>query len=70
MGQDEAMMNLKQALTEAPILHFYDPKKQSTIQADASQDGLGACLMQDNHPIAYASRSLTDAERNYAQIEK
>ena len=32
--------------------------------------GLGACLMQDGHPVAYASRSLTPTEVQYAQIEK
>ena len=43
---------------------------KSTIQVDASQHGLGACLMQKVRPVAYASRSLSQAERNYAQIEK
>lgn len=32
--------------------------------------GLGACLLQDGHPVACASRALTSAEVNYAQIEK
>ena len=32
--------------------------------------GVGACLMQDEHPVAYASRALTPTETNYAQIEK
>ena len=67
---DEAIKKLKVALTNAPVLKFFDPKKQLDIQADASKDGLGACLLQDGHPIANASRALTVSERNYAQIEK
>ena len=41
-----------------------------TIQTDASSTGLGACLIQENTPIAYASRALTSTEQGYAQIEK
>ena len=41
-----------------------------TLQCDASMHGLRACLMQDGHPVAYASRSLTPTEVQYAQIEK
>ena len=40
------------------------------IQCDSSQSGLGAALMQNRHPIAYASRALTEVESRYAQIEK
>jgi len=42
----------------------------STIQADTSQSGLGACLLQKGKPIAFASRSLSPAKAKYAQIEK
>ena len=65
-----ALEQVKAALTSAPVLHFYDVKKAVTLQADASQSGLGACLLQESKPIAYASHALTNAERNYAQIEK
>ena len=41
-----------------------------TVQADASQRGLGACLLQEGEPIAYASKSLTDTETRYANIER
>lgn len=68
--QDEAVRKLKEALTNAPVLRFFDPQKQLIIQADESKDGLGACLLQDGHPIAHASRTLTETEKNYAQIEK
>ena len=41
-----------------------------TVQVDASQRGLGACLLQEGEPIAYASKSLTDTETRYANIER
>ena len=40
------------------------------LQCDASDTGLGATLLQNGQPVAYASRYLTDTERNYTQIEK
>ena len=40
------------------------------LQFDASDTGLGATLLQNDQPVAYASCSLTDTEHNYAQIEK
>ena len=66
----QALEDIKTALTSEPVLRFYDVTKQVTIQADASQSGLGACLLQGGQPVAYASRSLTSAEENYAQLEK
>ena len=41
-----------------------------TVQVDASQRGLGTCLLQEGEPIAYASKSLTDTETRYANIER
>ena len=41
-----------------------------TIQVDASQGGLGAALLKDNIPIAFASKALTNAEHRYANIER
>ena len=51
-------------------LRYYDRRKPVTVQADASQRGLGASLLQDGQPIAYASKSLTDTETRYANIER
>ena len=61
---------VKKALTEAPVLRYYDVTKPVTIQCDASDTGLGVVLLQGGQPICYASRALTDTERRYAQIEK
>lgn len=66
----QALSKVKDTLSRAPVHKFFDAKKKLTLQCDASFTGLGACLMQYNHPIAYASRSLTATEQNYAQIEK
>ena len=40
------------------------------ISVDASSQGLGACVLQENQHIAYVARSLSSAEKNYGQIEK
>ena len=57
-------------LTQAPVLMFYDPDKKLTVENDACEYGLGSVLMQDGRPIAYASRSLSQTETRYSQIEK
>ena len=61
---------IKKTLTQAPVLKYFNPELPAVLQCDASQSGLGACLLQNGHPIAYASRSLTPTEVQYAQIEK
>lgn len=66
----ESVKQLKHLLTTAPVLTFFDPKKEIEIETDASKDGLGASLLQDGKPVAFVSRSLTKTEQQYAQIEK
>ena len=51
-------------------LRYYDQTKPVTVQVDASQRELGACLLQEGEPIAYASKSLTDTETRYTNIER
>lgn len=57
-------------LTHAPVLSFFNPRLPVEIETDASKGGLGACLLQNGHPVAFASRSLTATEQRYAIIEK
>ena len=67
---EAAFEKVKELVTEAPLLKYYSPGKELTVQCDASEKGLGAALMQNGQPIAFASRALTDPETHYAQIEK
>ena len=68
--QEKAFNNLKKLLTEAPVLAYYDKNSDLVIQCDASGSGLGAALMQNGRPLAYASQALTPTETRYATIEK
>ena len=69
-AQEEAFIKLKEQCCSQPVLKYFDVRKPVEIQCDASQHGLSAVLIQDGQPIAYSSRSLTDVEGRYAQIEK
>ncbi|BET02330.1 Reverse transcriptase (RNA-dependent DNA polymerase) [Nesidiocoris tenuis] len=68
--QKRAVDRVKAVISESPVLAYFDPKKPIVLQSDASCKGLGAVIMQNGRPVAYASRSLRDSERNFAQIEK
>ena len=65
---------LKSKLACNPVLCLPDFSKPFFLRTDASDNGLGAVLLQDiegtKMPIAYASRKLLDRERNYATIEQ
>lgn len=66
----ENFNKIKEAVCAISSLANFNPAKKITLQCDASQFGLGACLLQEKRPIAFASRNLSDAECRYAQIEK
>ncbi|KAL9970565.1 hypothetical protein ACROYT_G022964 [Oculina patagonica] len=68
--QEEAFQTIKNMISSTPVLKYYDVVRETTIQCDASESGLGATLLQDGQPVAFASRSLSAVERRYAQIEK
>ena len=74
----KAFQKCKELAANMATLAHYDESKELVLTTDASPVGIGACLshrvVEGNktflRPIAYASRSLTQAERNYSQIER
>ena len=69
-AEEKAFSEVKQLVTQALVLAYYSPKKELVIQCDASSLGLGAALLQEGQPLAFANRALTDHETRYATKEK
>ena len=65
-SQASAFKDAKEVICKAANLVFYNPEKEVLLENDASDYGLGSVLLQEGKPIAYASRTLNDAERNYS----
>ena len=64
----QAFDDIKKENFQAPILKYYDPKKETVCQTNASIKGFRACSLQDRHPVYFANKSLQDAERGYLAI--
>ncbi|KAL0199986.1 hypothetical protein M9458_003173, partial [Cirrhinus mrigala] len=70
-SSEKAFQDLKARFTSTPILRHPDPKRQFTVEVDASNTGIGAILSQYHgtpaklYPCAFFSRKLNPAERNY-----
>ena len=56
-------------IAAAPILAYYNPKKTTVLQTDASINGFGACLLQDEKPVYFGNKALTEAQHGYVAIE-
>ena len=74
-NHEKAFDQVKNHICEAVRLNFFDPALSTKIQVDASTRGLGAALIQIDRDgqekiIAFASKSLTDTETRYANIER
>lgn len=73
---DAAFQLLKSAFSSAPLLAHFQPEYQTVVETDASDYAVAAVLSQENpssqllHPVAFYSRSLSPAERNYEIYNK
>ena len=74
--QESAFSKIKTFISKAPVLSYFHPAFETKIVADASKQGLGAVLLQKYRaksvfqPVAFASRSLSNAEIRYSQTER
>lgn len=68
--QNDAFEKLKSILISKPVLQYFDANTPVVLSVDASKDGVGAVLLQNNLPVIYASKALTETQKGYAQIEK
>ena len=74
-SHEDNFQKLKDCISSDAYLMFYNSSKSVILQVDTSKLGLGACLLQENNhgklrPVAHTPKSLTPAERRYANIER
>ena len=68
--QEQAFNTVKQMVTTAPVLRYYDVTEEVMVQSIASQKRLGETLLQKGQPVAFPSRNLSATEQQYAWVEK
>ena len=70
----EALSKVQQILSAKPVLLLPDLQKDFLVRTDASSTGMGAVLLQERdgllHPVQYASKKLSEAQKRYSTIER
>jgi hypothetical protein len=72
---ESAFQTLRDAIVQYPVLRAADPNKDYVLETDASDDALSATILQhdennDLHPVAFASKTLNSAQRNYTVTDR
>jgi len=65
-----SFQKLKQILSNQPVLSMFNPGKKISLKCDASPVACAAVMEQEGKPVLYISKTLSAAERNYAQVER
>ena len=68
-SHDVAFQKINYEISEDVCLRYFDTTTDIVLQVDASLLVLGAVLLQDIKPVAYASKALTPSKTRYANIE-
>ncbi|KAG0442790.1 Transposon Tf2-9 polyprotein [Dictyocoela muelleri] len=66
----EKIRKIFQIIKKQPVLHYPDFNKSFNLYCDASDNGIGSILLQNNKLIGYSSKKYTKQEENYSVIEK
>ena len=66
----ECLKNIKESLSRACSLAYFDPNKHTEIHTDASPVGISAVLSQNGRIVQFASRALSAVEQRYSQTER
>ena len=74
LEHQEAFIHLKEAIVQAPILHYPNPNKTYIIYTDASDDTCGAQLSQEHNgtefPVAFLSHTFTETQHKWSTTEQ
>ena len=65
-----AFTQMKQEILSAAMLAYYSPKKQTLLWKDASIKGIGAYLLQEEKPIYFASKAITETQKDYVATDR
>ena len=72
--QKAAFLDLKKAITTAPVLILLDKNSPFCVECDTSDYTLGAVLSQERegkwHPVAFLSKAMTNTKHNYEIYDK